>query len=124
MGWQQKGTGRKRNSESSHAFVIGSKDPNIIAKSLCSKGCGFCKSWHRRHSIDLVPPLHNCFKNCDGDSGAMEPKAIPQMCEWLHSQHVTVGSFVVDDDSSMKAKLKRSNKDHMVNTGTTVLMKS
>ena len=119
MGWNQKGSGRKRNSKSGHAFIIGMRTRRIIAKALCSKGCGFCKSWHCRHSADEAPPEHECFINHDGSSGSMEPKAILEMYEWLYCQQVIVGCFVVDDDSSIKARLKWSNTDHMWNHNTT-----
>ena len=39
MGWQQKGSGRRRNSMSGHAFFFGMRRRKIIAKDICSKGC-------------------------------------------------------------------------------------
>ena len=123
MGWQQKGSGRKRNSKSGHAFVVGMKSRKIIAKSLCSKACGFCKSWYTRHPADEIPPQHECFINHDGSSGSMEPKAVLEMYEWLYNQHVIVKRFVADDDSSIKAKLKWSNADHKLNHNTTTAPK-
>lgn len=35
MGWQQRGSGRKRNSKSGHAFFIGPNTRGLIAKELC-----------------------------------------------------------------------------------------
>ena len=124
MGWQQKGSGRRRNSKSGHAFVVGMLTRKIIAKSLCSKSCGFCKSWHTRHPADEEePPQHECFINHDGSSGSMEPKAVLDMYKWLYEQHVIIKRFVADDDSSIKAKMKWSNADHMLNHNTTTAPK-
>lgn len=119
MGWQQKGSGRKRNSKSGHALIIGMETRKVIAKSLCSKGCGFCKTWYTRNSIDEAPPPHECFINHEGSSGCMEPKAVLQMYVWLFEQCVIVERFVADDDSSIKAKMKWSNADHKLNHNTT-----
>ena len=119
MGWQQKGSGRKRNIQSGHAFVIAGQTRGMIAKSFCSKGCAFCKSWRTRHNVDVDPSEHDCFQNYEGPSGSMEPKAVLDMYACLYSQHVVVGRFIADDDSSIKAKLKWSNADYMVNNTTT-----
>ena len=43
MGWQQKGSGCKRNSQSGHTFIIAMKTRKVIAKALCRKDCGYCK---------------------------------------------------------------------------------
>ena len=123
MGWQQKGSGRKRNSKSGHALTIGMLTRKPIAMATCSKGCGFCKTWRTRHGIDEDPPEHKCFINHDGSSGSMEPIAVLKMYEDLYNQQVIVARFVADDDSSMKAKLKWSNEDHMLNTNTTTVPK-
>lgn len=45
MGWQQRGSGQKHNSKLGHAFFIGPNTRSLISKTLCSKHCGFCKSW-------------------------------------------------------------------------------
>lgn len=64
-------------------------------------------------------PSHPCTVASNGDSGVMEPVAILNVHKWLCSHQVTVNSFVVDNDSSIKARLKWSNEDHMANAGTT-----
>jgi len=46
------------------------------------------------------------------------------MLEMSCNKHQTiVGTIVTDDDSSIKAKLKRSNADHMTNNNTTDIPK-
>lgn len=89
----------------------------FMAKSLCSKGCGFCKSWRTSHTVDVDPPEHQCFINHEGSS---KPLAVLEMCMWLHNHQVTLGCIVADDDSLIQAKLKWSNEDHMLNHNVTV----
>ena len=121
MGWQQRGSGRKRNSSSGHALIIASNARNPVAKALCSKGCGFCMYWYTTHPANKNPPDHDCVINHEGSSGSMEPVAVLRMHIWLHTEkHVIVDRFIADDDSSIKAKLKWNNEDHMAINNTTV----
>ena len=119
MGWQQKGSGRRYNSQSGHCFFIAERTRMVIAKALCSKACSQCKSWYTCHPVTEEPPPHDCTINHEGSSGSMEPIAVLQLYEQLYAQHVIVDVIVCDDDSSIKAKLKWSNADHMTNNNTT-----
>ena len=66
----------------------------------------------------LPVPEHECRKNWDGSSGAMEPYGCLQLFIRLYNNHkVIVDGVVTDDDSSIKSKLKWSNRDHMLNHG-------
>ena len=124
MGWQQKGSGRKRNSKSGHALVIAMHTRKAVAKAVCSKACGYCKTWATQHTAAEPPPQHlGCFINHTGSSGSMEPVAILQMYKDLYDKQVIVEKFVADDDSSMKAKLKWSNAVHMEKTNSTTVPK-
>jgi hypothetical protein len=38
----------------------------------------------------------------------------------VNTNHVLVGTVIANDDSSMRAQLKWSNADWMINNGTTV----
>ena len=119
MGWQQKGSGRKRDSKSGHAVTIAMRTRKAVALETCSKGCGFCKTWRTRHTLDEAPPKHRCFINHDGTSGSMEPLAVLRMYIKLYKKQVIVRRFVLDDDASTKSKLKWSNKTYCQNTGAT-----
>ena len=90
VGWQWKGSGCRCSSESGHAFIIGMSTCLIIVKALCSKACGFCKSWFTKHTVDEVVPDHECFINHDGSSGSVEPKAVLEMHCWLFEQQVII----------------------------------
>ena len=120
MGWSQKGSGRTFNSNSGHAMFIANLTRKPIAKYICCKSCKKCKTWYRHHAADEDVPEHECVSNFDGTSGSMEPEAMLQMYKALYDQYQTiVGTIVTDDDSSIKAKMKWSNADHMKNNNTT-----
>jgi len=120
MGWSQKGSGRTFNSNSGHALFIASQTRKPVAKHVCCKSCKKCKSWFRHHAQDEEVPQHECVTNFEGSSGSMEPEAMLEMYKTLCDKYQTiVGTIVTDDDSSIKAKLKWSNQDHMKNNNTT-----
>ena len=124
MGWQQKGSGRKRDSKSGHAATIAMLTQKPVALELCSKGCAFCKQWRTRHTIDEPPPNHRCFINHDGTYGSMEPLAVLRMYIKLYNKQVIIGRFVLDDNASTKSKLKWSNQTYMAKTGATRVPKA
>jgi len=120
MGWQGKGSGRSHASLSGHAALVASKTRKPASRTTLAKCCGFCRSFHKRRPVEEQPPEHECVKNHDGSSGSMEPKATAQMVVDLHRNHqVLVKTLTTDDDSSVKAKAKWSDADHMLNRGTT-----
>jgi hypothetical protein len=70
-------------------------------------------------------PLHNCTKNHDGSSSAMEPLACLEMVTELYfKRSVVVGAICIDDDdASTRSMLKWSNANYMNNTNTTEVPK-
>jgi len=88
--------------------------------SVKSKKCNHCTAWHRHHGVDEEVPAHECALNFEGSSGAMEPVAVLDMVvDLCRKQQVTTKTLITDDDSSVKAKLKHSNPDHMAKHGLT-----
>jgi len=75
------------------------------------------------HPTTENPPNHKCFINHAGKHGAMGPIAVLDMYKWVHKQHVVLNWIVCNDDSSIKAKLKWSNGDHMENNLTMTVPK-
>ena len=105
MGWQKRSSGRRYDSNSGHAILVGKETRLPIALCLKSKICRKC---------DTGKPHQVCFKNHNGSSKAMEPLAILDMVVALHDEHHVITKVIIaDDDSSMKAKLKYSNADHL-----------
>ena len=126
MAWQKRSSGHRYDSNSGHATLVEWKTRKVVEVDIRSKICNVCKA-HSRHEV-LFPgtPVkeHNCQINHTGSSGSMEPISILEMVKSLHSKKfVNVTKIVTDDDSSIKAKLKWSNHDHMANTGATTAPK-
>jgi hypothetical protein len=126
MGWQQQSSGNRYASLSGDALLVGCKTRKPIALVVKSKICNFCKSWAvkmKKNNImeDVDPPPHDCKKNHDGTSGAMESIAcLDMVIDMFESKHVTIHRICCDDDASTRSMLRWSNEDYMANTGTTV----
>eukprot|EP00978_Attheya_sp_CCMP212_P030598 scaffold113033_cov31-Attheya_sp.AAC.1 len=67
MGWQKRSSGHRYNSLSGHAFLVGA-----YTKKICSK-CTRAK----KDTKEAI--FHECPKNFDGSSKAMESEAILKM---------------------------------------------
>ena len=129
MGWQGRSSGHVYNSLSGDALLVGALTRKPIAWYVSSRCCGLCNGWARRQSVvtgeqqelqepDVPQHKGKCQKNWNGSAGAMEPIAVLEMVKHLYDEfHVAVEKIVTDDDSSMKAKLKWTNEDTMINKG-------
>lgn len=121
MGWQGRASGMQCNSLSGDACFFGGKTRKAIGYIVVSKGCSFCNGWKKQtNHAGIDVPEHDCRRNWYGSSGAMEPHGCLQMSVRLYNNNKVITSTIVtDDDSSIKSKLKWSNKDHMANNGLT-----
>ena len=68
--WQTRGGGNAFNSNSGHGCFVGGNTRKPITKSIKSKYCRMCL-WHGQ-----AVPQHECMKNHNGSSKAMEPQAV------------------------------------------------
>jgi hypothetical protein len=125
MGWQQRSSGNRYNSASGHALLVGEFTRKPIAFTLMSKRCNFCFTWKKKNKdimdddMELYMPDHDCTKNHDGTSSAMEPNACLQMVVSLHDDFfVVVHRICADDDASTRSMLRWSNADYMKNNNT------
>jgi hypothetical protein len=85
-----------------------------IGLAILNKHCRVCSSL----SAELVE--HECHANFEGSSGAMESAALVKLAHGLLDEmNVLFGTVVADDDSSMRAQMKWSNADWMLNNKTT-----
>ena len=116
MAWQKRSSGNRYDSNSGDALLVESLTRLPITWIIKSKICSVCQ----RHSDDDVPVKdHKCMINHDGSAGSMEPLAVLEMViEAMDKFFVVIERLITDDDSSMKAKLKWSNADHMLNNNT------
>jgi hypothetical protein len=120
MAWQQRNSGNRYNSLSGHALYVGGNSRLPISYILKSKLCCYCRAWTKKHDITIDPiPIHNCKKNWDLSSGAMEPKACLDMTVALFdTKQVCISVICIDDDASTRSMMKWSNADHMKNNNT------
>ena len=112
MGWQKRSSGRRYDSHSGHAALIGKYTRKPIAVSLLSKFCRVCSKTGSTEEVEE----HDCIANFDksGSSGSMEPTALVELVHQLIDEQLTlIGTVIADDDSSVRAQLKWSNKDWM-----------
>jgi len=115
MAWQGRASGSQYNSVTGDGLVFGALTRKAIAYAVISKGCSFCNGWRKSRKQDMPIPDHDCRKNWNGSSGAMEPYAMLKMYRSLYTETKVVLSWIVtDDDSSIKSKMKWSNADHMI----------
>ena len=116
MAWQKRSSGNRYDSNSGDAFLVDSETRLPITWIIKSKICSICQ----RHDHDAAPVRdHKCMINHDGSAGSMEPLAVLDMVVEAHTKFfVVIERLITDDDSSMKAKLKWSNADHMLNNNS------
>jgi hypothetical protein len=115
MGWQKRSSGHRYDSHSGHAIPVGVLTNLPVGLAILNRYCRVCSS-----STNDDPGDHDCTSNFTGASGAMESAALVEIAHgMLDDDHVLLGTIVADDDSSMRAHMKWSNADWMINNGTT-----
>jgi hypothetical protein len=113
MGWQKQSSGNRYDSHSGHTAAVGCKTRKPIALAVLSKFCWICANGEDTE--------HDCLKNFDGASGAMEPQALVDLAhDLLDKYYALFGTIVADDDSTMRAQMKWSNGDWMIDNNTLV----
>jgi len=114
MAWQKRSSGRNCCSLSGHGFFVDCLTRKPIAMCVKAKNCRRCTFWRKKNGDNTPPPAHKCVVNHVGSSGSMEPSAVLDMCvHSFNNKRVNTNLIVTDDDSTIKAKLKHSNADHM-----------
>ena len=106
MGWQQRSSGRKYDSDSGHGLLIGMHSRKIIGFKIKSKQCRICKVSQKKK---IPTPKHICSKNHERSSKAMEVDVILELCiEYWDKKGVCIAYIVSDDDTTMRSNLKHS----------------
>ena len=104
MVWQKISSGRRYDSSSRHAFIIGARSKGIIGMVLYSKVFQKCDSIENRGEESEE---HECPKNFEGSSKIMEASAILKMVEdAFYNRFFIVDVIVSDNDSTMRVVLK------------------
>ena len=78
MGWQRRSSGRRYDSSSGYAFIIGGRSKGIIGMILYSKACWKFDAAENRGEESEE---HEFPKNFEGSSKSMEASAILNMVE-------------------------------------------
>ena len=108
MGWQKRSSGRRYDSSSGHAFIIGARSKGTIVMVLYSKACRNCDTAEKRRE---EAEEHECSKNFEGSSKSMEASAILKMVEdSFYNRFFIIDVIVSNDDSTMQAVLNHPSK--------------
>ena len=75
MGWQKRSSGRRYDSSSGHAFIVGGRIKGIIEMVLYSKAYRKCDA------VEKIAEEYECPKNSKGSSKSMDASAILKMVE-------------------------------------------
>ena len=105
-GWSKRGTGRSYDSNIGHGVLIGKSSRKCLDFSVRSKVCDTCD---RAQRSGVIPKEHKCYKNWTGSSKAMEPDMAVDMIQNIQSTGLSVGTLVMDNDSTTIAKVREVN---------------
>ena len=105
MGWQKRSSGRRYDSLSGVGSVIGNESGKVIGYGVRIKDCRLCTLHVRKGEI---PPSHECHKNFDGTSKAMEGDLGKEIVRDLESKGAEVATLIMDDDSTTAAHIRNS----------------
>lgn len=100
-GWQTRGTGWNYNSISGHGTLIGKETGKVLQFETRSKSCSVC-DYHAEGPI----PVHQCTRNWDGSSKAMEPDMAMSMLHKMKDSGHPVQIIHGDNDSTTSSSLK------------------
>ena len=102
MGWQKRGKGH--NSHTGHAAVMSLTSGKVLDYTTRTKTCRFCDQ--RKNSNKKVK-VHDCRKNQNASSKAMEPASAVEMFNNAPKQKVKYAFYTGDDDSTTEAHIRQ-----------------
>ncbi|XP_062581909.1 uncharacterized protein LOC134243696 [Saccostrea cucullata] len=103
-GWQKRGSGKTYDSLSGHCSMVGPLSDKVLSYSLRSKNCRVCSV---AESTNKNPAAHECSKNWEGSSKAMDADMVIEMVQDLQkSKGITIDGIIGDEDSTTIARLK------------------
>ena len=101
MGWQKRGKGH--NSRTGQAAVMSLSSGKVLDYTTRTKCCRFCDS---AKAMGKQPKAHDCRKNHEASSKAMEPAAAVELFNRAPNQSVKFSVYTGDDDSTTEAHLR------------------
>ncbi|XP_061190963.1 uncharacterized protein LOC133199106 [Saccostrea echinata] len=103
-GWQKRGSGKTYDSLSGHCSMVGPLSGKVLSYSVRSKNCRVCSV---AETTNKNPAAHECSKNWEGSSKAMEADMVIEMVEDLQkSKGITIDGIIGDEDTTTIARLK------------------
>ncbi|XP_052281284.1 uncharacterized protein LOC127878796 [Dreissena polymorpha] len=84
MGWQKRGSGRSYDSKSGVGTLIGNRAGKVCAYGARIKDCKTCNYHKGKGPV----PKHQCFKNWNGSSKAMEADVGGELVEEFEKENV------------------------------------
>ena len=107
--WCTRGTGRSYNSIASHGTFLGKNTGLCLSYATKSKQCRICQHAENKNE---VPRSHDCFKNWQGSSKAMEPAMAVDMLQQLRDEGTEVNTLIMDNDTTTisRARAEFDNK--------------
>ncbi|XP_062621637.1 uncharacterized protein LOC134283204 [Saccostrea cucullata] len=98
--WQKRGSGRSYNSHSATATMIGMETGKIVAFDLKTTDCRKC--------LFTQTDDHDCNKNFNGSSKAMESALAIDMAQSLKDKGFNISKITMDDDSTTISRMKKT----------------
>ncbi|XP_062617449.1 uncharacterized protein LOC134279113 [Saccostrea cucullata] len=100
-GWQTRGSGRNYASLSGHGSMIGVNTGKVLSYAVRCKKCRFCD-----RAVDKENPKeHDCRKNWEKSSKAMESDMAVEMLHELKSKGFHVKKLIMDRDTTTISRL-------------------
>ena len=110
--WQQKNSGHRYDSPSGHGLIFSQHTRKPLCYGVRSKLCGFCSSFKKKNpgATDEDITAHDCSKNWNGSSGAMEADIAVELLTTMNDKYnCTIGMLCCDDDSTLRADCQWNN---------------
>lgn len=102
MGWQKRGKGH--NSHTGHAAVMSLTTGKVLDYTTRTKTCRFCDQGKNGNKKVKV---HDCRKNHNASSKAMEPASAVEMFNNAPKQKAKYAFYTGDDDSTTEAHIRQ-----------------
>jgi len=107
MGWQVRSSLGKYGSSTGHALLIGARLKLVLDSAVFNKKCGLCTKYEKRIASLHNVPEHDCVKNYEGSSKAMEAAALVKMISRAPDEKgISICTVISDDDSNARSKAK------------------
>ena len=80
--------------------MVGEKTGKCVWHGVMSKDCYKC-------TIGQPPSTHDCRKNFEGSSKAMESSLAVRMLQDLNTEGCTVKTLIMDDDTTTLSRVRK-----------------